>query len=391
MQKLVLFGAGKIGRSFIAQLFSRAGYETVFIDIDKNLVNLVNQRKAYNVIIKDKQQELIRVENVRAIHFSAKEKVTEEIAGAAIVATSVGQKGLPSVFPLLAAGLLLRFQQTKLPLDILIAENIRDADLLFQRELKKHLPKNYPFENRVGLVETSIGKMVPVMTASDLEEDPLQIFAEAYNTLPVDATAFKNSLPDVKGLAPKQNMKAWVDRKSFIHNLGHAAAAYFGFLENPGEKLLWKVLSSKKVFAKTRDAMLQSAKVLVEKYPQEFTVEELEEHADDLLQRFQNRALGDTVFRVGCDLYRKLSSEDRLAGAIRLAIEQHLHFGHILEALVAGFHFRATDENGNLFPADKQFFQELERTGFEEMFQKITGINNAGILEKARELNDSAK
>ena len=35
--------------------------------------------------------------------------------------------------------------------------------------------------------------------------------------------------PDVKGLAPKKNIKAWVDRKAFIHNLGHATAAYYGY------------------------------------------------------------------------------------------------------------------------------------------------------------------
>ncbi len=384
MKKLVLFGAGKIGRSYIAQLFSRAGYETVFVDIDQNLIRLLNERKAYPVVIRDKQQEIIRVENVRAVHVSETDKVMEELAGAAIVATSVGQKGLPSLFPLLAEGLQLRRQKNELPLDILIAENIRNADLLFQRELKKHLPKNYPFEKLVGLVETSIGKMVPIMTAKDMEEDALQIFAEAYNTLPVDAKAFKNPVPDVQGLAPKQNMKAWVDRKSFIHNLGHAAAAYFGYLEHPEENLLWKVLADKKVYHKTRDTMLQSVGILAKKYPEEFTFTGLEAHTDDLLQRFQNRSLGDTVFRVGCDLYRKLDKNDRLAGAIHLAREEQLSYEKILEALVAGFYFRETDENGKLFPADRQFISDLEQSGFEKLFQKTTGINNLLILEKAR-------
>ena len=56
MQKLVLFGAGKIGRSFIAQLFSKAGYETLFIDIDMQLIERINQRNKYNVVIKDKEE-----------------------------------------------------------------------------------------------------------------------------------------------------------------------------------------------------------------------------------------------------------------------------------------------------------------------------------------------
>ena len=50
--KIVIFGAGKIGRSFIGQLFSRAGFEVVFIDINKEVIKELNRRKSYDVIIK---------------------------------------------------------------------------------------------------------------------------------------------------------------------------------------------------------------------------------------------------------------------------------------------------------------------------------------------------
>ena len=43
--KLVLFGAGKIGRSFIGQLFSRGGYEVVFIDVFKPVIDELNLRR----------------------------------------------------------------------------------------------------------------------------------------------------------------------------------------------------------------------------------------------------------------------------------------------------------------------------------------------------------
>ena len=32
MKKAVMYGAGSIGRGFMAELFDRSGYETVFID-----------------------------------------------------------------------------------------------------------------------------------------------------------------------------------------------------------------------------------------------------------------------------------------------------------------------------------------------------------------------
>ena len=37
-QSILIFGAGKIGRSFIGQLFGKAGYEVVFVDMDESLV-----------------------------------------------------------------------------------------------------------------------------------------------------------------------------------------------------------------------------------------------------------------------------------------------------------------------------------------------------------------
>jgi mannitol-1-phosphate/altronate dehydrogenase len=33
-KQIVIFGAGKIGRSFIGQLFGCSGYQVVFIDVD---------------------------------------------------------------------------------------------------------------------------------------------------------------------------------------------------------------------------------------------------------------------------------------------------------------------------------------------------------------------
>lgn len=92
--------------------------------------------------------------------------------------------------------------------------------------LAEHLPAGYPLNKLVGVVETSIGKMVPIMLKKDTDEDILQIFAEPYNTLMLDRKAFKNPVPSMEGLAPKDKMKAWDDRELYIHNPGHATVAY---------------------------------------------------------------------------------------------------------------------------------------------------------------------
>jgi mannitol-1-phosphate 5-dehydrogenase len=386
--KLVLFGAGKIGRSFIGQLFSRGGYEVVFIDNYKPVIDELNRRRNYKLIIKSEKEEEMQISNVRGVFAGDVQNVIDEIAEAGILAVSIGQGGLPGIMPLVAQGLLKRFTiDKKAPLDIIIAENLRNAAEYFKTALEKLLPREYPFGQLVGLVETSIGKMVPIMLKKDIEEDILQIFAEPYNTLILDKKAFKNAIPAINGLAPKENMKAWVDRKLFVHNLGHATAAYLGYLFNPGFIFLYEALENEDVYKTVRNTMLESAGILLKKYPDEFTLNTLTDHIDDLLFRFRNKALGDTIFRVGCDLKRKLAPDDRLSGAIRLAIELNLPYDRILFSLVCGCHFRQVDEAGNMFPDDRDFVELYNQGGIMHILRVICGFNDIGhpeVLLKAK-------
>jgi mannitol-1-phosphate 5-dehydrogenase len=111
--------------------------------------------------------------------------------------------------------------------------------------------------------------------------------------------------------------------------------------------------------------------------------------SSDLLSRFQNRALGDTIFRVGCDLPRKLGPNDRLVGAIRLAQEMNYLTIKYLYALVCGCRFRATDENGKMHPGDEKF-SRLYQTGLRNVLSKICGfdeIKDSELIEEAEKMD----
>jgi mannitol-1-phosphate 5-dehydrogenase len=360
VRKIIIFGAGRIGRSFIGQIFSRGRYEVVFVDTNKRLINLLNKHQSYKVIIKGKDEETFVIKNVRGIHFQNKQQIIKEILSTNIMAVSAGQAALPSIIPYIAESLNIRYSTNPdNPLDIIIAENMRNGAAYFRDELQQILGKKFPVKRMTGLIETSIGKMVPLMTDEDLKEDPLQIFAEPYNTLILDKQGFRNPIPDLPWLSPKENMKAWVDRKSFIHNLGHAAAAYTGFVMYPRKTYLFEILEDQYVRNIVRSAMLESAEILHRLHPAEFSMADLEEHTDDLLHRFRNRALKDTVFRVGCDLSRKLGPDDRMVSPIREALCLGLPHEKILFALVCGFYFRAKDNNGKYLPADELFYKNF--------------------------------
>lgn len=371
-KKVVVFGAGKIGRSFIGQVFNRSGYEVVFVDINKPLINLMNRERQYRVIIKDgDHEETLHIHPVKGVCLEDEEKVIAELKDAGIVSLSVGQLGLQSAIPIIAKALIDRRKEYgDVPLDIIIAENMRNADTSIREELRKYLPQDYPLNQLVGLIETSIGKMVPIMTREDIGEDPLQVFAEPYNSLIVAKNSFKNPIPDVAFLAPKENIKAWVDRKLFIHNLGHATAAYLGFQAHPDAIFISDVLEDMTLFQAVRQTMVQAADIVHVLYPKEFTYQQLEEHIDDLLHRFRNKSLGDTLFRVGCDLYRKLGPEDRLVTPVRVALRIKKPYQLILNAIEAGISFRGKDQNANFYPTDEMFFEEAKK-GNSHIIEKI--------------------
>jgi mannitol-1-phosphate 5-dehydrogenase len=387
--KIVIFGAGKIGRSFIGQLFGRGGYNLVFIDVDPDMIERLNNRESYRVIIKGEIDEEIIVRNVKAISAFDKQLAAEAVSTAGIMAISVGKNAIEKVVPVIAAGLELRYSRAPgIPLDIILAENMRSAADFVKGELKKNLPPDFPVETYIGLIETSIGKMVPIMPLTELEKDPLVIFAEPYNTLILDAKGFKTPIPGINGLAPKSNIKAWVDRKAFIHNLGHATAAYYGYSLYPEAVYMYEVLVHNEVSVFTRKVMLQSADILRTAYPDDFTVSDLENHIDDLIFRFRNKALRDTIFRVGQDLTRKLSADDRFMGAIHLAMKYKMPYDRIVKAMSFGFSFNAKDEKGNSYPQDITFLCSVKKD-FEVTLIELLGFDpvlDHPVIKKLNEL-----
>jgi mannitol-1-phosphate 5-dehydrogenase len=137
-----------------------------------------------------------------------------------------------------------------------------------------------------------------------------------------------------------------------------------------------------------RKTMKQSAGILQAKYPVEFTWNGLKEHIEDLIQRFKNRVLGDTVYRVGRDLFRKLGPDDRLVKPIKEGIKLDRPVDYLLGALVFGFYFRKTDENGELFPQDEEFIQYFQQ-GVSSVMEEVCGFDpgkDGELIERAQKL-----
>jgi len=381
---MIQFGAGRIGRSFLGQLFSLSGYEVVFVDIDKEIVNEINRKKGYRIIVKQNNvsDKTILIRNVRAIKAIDIEVIMHEIVEADIICTAVGKDALGKIIPLIARGLSLRKKEAgNSPVDIMIAENMRHVSLYFYRELKRNVAEGFPLNQLVGLIETSIGKMVPIITEKEKEIDPLILFAEPYNQLIVDKKGFKNPIPPLPELLAVDNIQAYVDRKLFIHNMSHAATAYLGYQYQPNFKYIYEPLQEKKIYNIVRKAMFQSAQALNKTYPYDFKMNDLQIYIEDILIRLQNWALGDTIYRVGRDLHRKLDKNERIIGPMVMAEQNHTCWDELKKVFKAALQFRARDEYGELFPGDKIFIEKELPLGIEYILRSVSHIDLSNKTE----------
>ncbi len=375
MKKLVQFGAGNIGRSFIGQLFARAGYEVIFVDIDPVLVSALNEKREYTVEIRDEKSERLIIQNVRAVSALDPEAIAGEIVLADVIGTAVGKGALEALVPQLARGILRRHHAGRPPVDIIICENILDGAGFLRSRLTTALPPDFPPEAMPGLVETSIGKMVPIMPDEQRRQDPLLIYAEAYNSLIVDRKGFKAGVPHVPGLEPRDNMRAYVERKSFVHNLGHAMTAYMSAVERRGHVFTWQAMRDSDLRRRVRQAMRESGQALVRAYPGEFDGTAMEAHIEDLLKRFGNIHLGDTIHRVGRDIRRKLARDDRLIGAMRFQLAQGVEPLQTAEGAAAACFFDVPDADGRLYEGDEEFLNSVLPLGIEHILEDVCALS----------------
>lgn len=347
MKKFIMYGAGNIGRGFIGQSFSNAGYNVGFVDINMEVINQLNNDKCYPLHIVTSDENLEQsVKNVYGINGSDIELVSDEIASCDMMATAIGVNVLKFIAKPIAMGIKKRAERSGKSLDIIICENLIGADAFLKGLILKEIPELSDFvENKVGFIEASIGRMVPVMTEEKKAGNALRVYVEPYNILPVDKDAFKGEPPkEVKNLYPFSPFNLFIERKLFMHNMSHALCAYLGFLRN--YEYIYECAENFDIEYTAYKALMASALAVSKENGTDIKM--LIDHADNLLYRFKNHALGDTVARVGKDTKRKLSTNDRLIGALKLCEKHGIDASYICIGIGAGLLFNPQGDDSSI-------------------------------------------
>ncbi|HEY3409488.1 MAG TPA: hypothetical protein VGK53_15055 [Propionicimonas sp.] len=334
MRRAVIFGAGSVGRGFLGQLLCEAGWAVTFLDVSTELVAALATTGGYpHVTVGATGPVRTVISPVTALDVRDAGAAVEALVDAELAATSVGARALPAVADTLALAIARRVELGRPPLNVLLAENVHDCAGVMRALLSERLPQlSTTLAASVGLIETSIGRMIPA--ATQLGPEPGLVVTEAYKLLPYDGTATLGGVLDVPGMVWDASVpfSYYGDRKLYVHNLGHCFAANLGLLA--GDELLCEAIGQPGIRYVVRAAMTESALALAAKY--RVSPGPLFDHVDDLLHRFDNAALGDINERVARDPERKLAAGDRLVGALRGALELALPSRHLSLAVASG-------------------------------------------------------
>ena len=258
------------------------------------------------------------------------------VAAAAEAATALPSvAGYADVAPILAAGLAAKHAMDAPPLLVYCAENTPQAADILAEHVRAALPdeSSAAAMDDACFVDTVIAKMSGLAPAADglapiAPGDPAAFLVEAFNRILVGArcpdaagrTRFTRGIPV---FTEKPDLVPFEAAKLYCHNAGHATAAYLAQLA--GLTTMDQLTARPDLRVLIRRAMVDEAgAALVHRYAGVdalFTPAAMAAYADDLIVRMVNPHLRDSVARVARDPARKLGWDDRLVGAMRLALD----------------------------------------------------------------------
>lgn len=365
--KAVIIGSGRIGCGFAGHLLGAAGYELVFLARSAAMVEHLKRVGHYRVRLangRDCTEHVVR--GVRALETARHAGCVAELADADLIVTSVGATNLADIAPLIAAALRTRTA----PVNILAFENLADGGAQLQRLVAACLPPGFALD-RFGFSGTLVSRAVTQRLGDVDGNAPLVFVGDPPSTLVVDGARLVAPLPVIASMIVAPHFAAWMRRKLFIFSAGHATCAYLGFLK--GYRYIHSAIRDDEIRSAVLEAMTEAQQGIAALYGDEFAGGPA--HLQEIIERFANAAINDSIARVARDPQRKLSSGDRLLGAARLAWDAGVHPQQLLRAAAAAYCFSDPTDS---VAAELQ--QEIRASGMRPTMRRVSGLQSGDRL-----------
>ena len=373
MKKAVHFGAGNIGRGFIGEILSKNGFEIYFVDTNKAIIDELNTRHSYEIGIASNSPEKIFVSGLFGINNGENpEDVIEAIAQADIVTTAIGPNILPYIAELVAKGIQKRKEENKqVQIDIIACENMIGGSEFLEKKVAEYLSdsdKVY-LANYIGFPNAAVDRIVP----GQKHEDLLYVEVEPFCEWVIDESQIKNKSFKLEGVHYANNLEPFIERKLFSVNSGHATVAYSSAYK--GYKTILEGLQHKEILSALKGVQKETRALLLAKWPQYFTEEDLMSYHQMIISRFANPKIIDEVTRVARTPIRKLGYDERFIRPIRELNERGLSYQNHLD--IVGKIFAYQDENDS---QSVQLQEKLSTINLQRLIEEVTGLSNKKII-----------
>ena len=381
MKQAIHFGGGNIGRGFIGELLVRSGYEVTFVDVAETLVDEINARRSYDIEVVGNEPKSIHVEYVKAINSNKQlEELLDAFVTADIVTTAIGPNILKFIAPNIAKGLARRVEKNETPLNIIACENMVGGSTVLKNFVYEHLADDVKEKvtRCIGFPDAAVDRIVPIQH----NEDPLLVKVEPFCEWDVDRTGVVGAEPQIEGLTWVDNLEAYIERKLFSVNTGHASIAYMAYLK--GIEDIASAMKDEEIVAFVRRVWAETSELLIEKYG--FDREKHAAYIRTAEERFKNPHLSDAVTRVARGPKRKLGAKDRLVSPAAQLMERGRKPEALATVIAAALHFDYADD-----PEAVEVQSYIKEHGLQEAITHFTEVP-AGtelfnlILEKNAEL-----
>ena len=375
MKTAVHFGAGNIGRGFIGEILNKNDFEITFIDMNKTLIDELNIRQEYEIGIASPDHTKLTISSVKGINNGENpEAVIAAIAQADLVTTAIGPNILPYIAELIAKGIKARKNAVnQIPLDIIACENMIGGSEFLEEKVIEYLSESERsyLAKYIGFPNAAVDRIVP----DQKHEDVLYVEVEPFCEWVIDESQLKNKSFKLTGVHYARNLEPFIERKLFSVNSGHAAVAYSSAYR--GYKTILEGLQHEEILLILKGVQAETRALLLAKWPQYFTEEELLKYHEVIISRFTNPEIIDEVRRVGRMPIRKLGYDERFIRPIRELSERGLSYQNHLD--IVGKIFAYQDENDE---EAVQLQEKLATRELSELIEEVTGLTNQKIISE---------
>lgn len=332
--KILIYGAGAIGRGFLAPTFYKLGYEISFVDTDPFVLAELKSRNSYTTAFSNHTHyDLVEVKYANVYALGEEDKDLEKID---FVFSCVGPKNVVSFAKKLS----------NVPTVISFENDYETTQILKEQSGNSNC--------YFGIPDVITSNDAP----SELKRvDPLCLVSE-YGEFAIEKGNFVFP-KQISTYSTEDLLKYW-NCKFYLHNTPHASAAFLGKLFNVtyvheamNVETIQKIVNS--VMESTKKAMKQ--KNMAESNFIDF-------YAQKEISRFKDKMLYDPVSRVGREPLRKLRKQDRLIESLKFISET------------------GQDTNGICITIKAALFDVLENYNYEafDLLEEVPTEQN--ILEK---------